>query len=82
MDLGKIPEKEPVVCHFTDQLRHDKHGTQKAGREYGDIVWTQRGRTDLGFCPLVYAGCCVLPSCLSVPMKRLSENLTVDWEKL
>ena len=36
-DPGKSPEKEPILCHCIGQLRHDKHDTQKAGRENGNV---------------------------------------------
>ena len=36
-DPGKSPEKKPILCHCIGQLRHDKHDTQKAGRENGNV---------------------------------------------
>ena len=36
-DLGKFPEKEPVLCHRVDHLRHGEHGTVESGRESGSI---------------------------------------------
>ena len=37
MDPGKSPEKEPVLCHCTDQPRSGEHGTHEAGRGNGDM---------------------------------------------
>ena len=36
-DLGKSPEKEPVLCHRIDHLRHGEHGTVEFGRESGSV---------------------------------------------
>ena len=36
-DLGKSPEKEPVLCHRVDHLRHGGHGTVESGRESGSV---------------------------------------------
>ena len=36
IDLSKSPEKEPIICHYADQLKHGEHGAQEAGREHGN----------------------------------------------
>ena len=36
MDPGKSPEKEPVLCHCTDQPRRGEHRTQEARGGNGD----------------------------------------------
>ena len=36
MDPGKYPEKEPVLCHFLDHLRHGEQGALQSGRDGGN----------------------------------------------
>ena len=36
VDPGQSPEKEPVLCHFVDQLRHPAHGAVESGGEDGN----------------------------------------------
>ena len=37
MGLGKSSEKEPVLCHFLDHLRHGEQGALQSGRDGGDM---------------------------------------------
>ena len=48
MNLGKAPEKEPILGHCTDQLRHVKYDAQEAGRENGNICGDFEARDSLG----------------------------------
>ena len=34
--LGKSSEKEPVLCHFLDHLRHGEQGALQSGRDGGN----------------------------------------------
>ena len=36
MGPGKSSEKEPVLCHFLDHLRHGEQGALQSGRDGGN----------------------------------------------
>ena len=70
MDLGKAPEKEPVLGHCTDQLRHVKHGAQEAGRENGNTCGDIEKRVRLGHLPPCLHGVRCLAVLSLIPMDR------------
>ena len=36
MGSGKSLEKEPILCHFLDQLKHGEQGALQSGRDGGN----------------------------------------------
>jgi len=70
MDLSKAPEKEPILGHCTDQLRHVKYGAQEAGRENGNICGDLEARDSLGhLLPCLHGVRCLALLSL-IPMDR------------
>ena len=37
MGSGKSLEKEPILCHFLDQLKHGEQGALQSGRDGGNM---------------------------------------------
>ena len=37
MGPRKSPEKEPILCHFLDHLRHGEQGALQSGRDGGNM---------------------------------------------
>ena len=70
MDLGKAPEKEPILGHCTDQLRHVKYGAQEAGRENGNTCADLERRDSLGHLLLCLHGVRCLALLSLIPRDR------------
>lgn len=88
MDPGKSPEKEPILCHCTDQPRHGEHDTQEAGRGNGDTCEDMKKQERPGhLLPSLHGARC--PSLLSLNPKgwdtgasdsRRGENQDTDLD--
>ena len=81
MDLGKAPEKEPVLSHCTGETRHEKYAKQKAGKENRNTCGDVEKRDRLGHLLSCLHGVRCLLACLSISRAGTPENQTVDREK-